>query len=61
VFVVRNRRVTEPVLDVVHLGLHVEERLKRAARFFEDCAARVGQSILRQIADGEIRRSDNAA
>jgi len=61
VLVLRDRRITEPVLDVVHLRFHVEERLKRAARFLEHRAARVRQSILREIADGEIRRLDDAA
>src|SRR6185436_1115721 len=59
VLVLRNRCVAEPVLDVVHLGFHVEQRLKRAARLFEDRPPRVRQPVLRQIADGQARRLDD--
>src|SRR5262245_6703072 len=41
------------MLDVVHLRLDVEQRLKRAAGFVEDGPAGMGQTVLRQIADGE--------
>ena len=53
--------VAEAVLDVVHLGLHVEQRLEGAARLLEDRAARVGQAVLRQVADGQARRLDDGA
>ena len=39
------------MLDVVHLGLHVEQRLEGAAGFLEDRAAAVRQAVLRQVAD----------
>jgi hypothetical protein len=53
--------VPEAVLDVVHLGFHVQQRLKGAGRFLEHGAAGVRQPILWQIADGEIGRLDDVA
>ena len=61
VLVLRDRRVAKPVLDVVHLGLDVEQRLKRAAGFLEDRAARVRQPVLRQVADRQVGRLDDRA
>jgi hypothetical protein len=49
------------MLDVVHLRLDVEERLKGAARLFEHAAPRMRQPVLRQVSDGENRRSNDAA
>ncbi len=37
----RHRRVAEPMLDVVHLRLDVEQRLEGAGRFLEDACGRV--------------------
>ena len=40
----RERLVAEPMLEVVHLGFHVEQRLEREAGFVDDaidrCASR---------------------
>ena len=58
---VRHAGVAQAVLDVVHLRLHVQERLEGAARFLEHRPARVGQAVLRQVADGEARRFDDGA
>jgi hypothetical protein len=49
------------VLDVVHLRLHVEERLEGAARLLEHGAARVGEAVLRQVADGQPCRLHDGA
>ena len=43
--------VAEPLLEVVHLGLHFEQRLEREARLVHDRAAAVRQAVLRQIAE----------
>ena len=40
VLILRHRGVRRAVLDVVHLRLHVEQRLKRAAGLLEHRAAR---------------------
>ena len=61
VFVLRDRGITELVLDVVHLRLHVEQRLKRAACFLEDRSSRVAQAVLRQVTDREPGRLHDAA
>ena len=37
----RQRLVAESMLEVVHLGLHVEQRLEREAGFVDDGAAAV--------------------
>jgi hypothetical protein len=57
----RHARVGQPVLDVVHLGFHVEQRLERAADFLEHRAATVRQAVLRQVADRQRRRLDDLA
>src|SRR6185436_4258779 len=52
----RNRGVRQLMLDVVHLRLHVEQRLKRAAGLLEHRAPAMREAVLRQVADREIRR-----
>src|SRR5678815_2429026 len=49
--VLRDGRISELVLDVVHLGFDVEERLKSTARLFEHRAARVSEAVLWQVAN----------
>ena len=49
------------MLDVVHLGLDVEQRLEGAAGFLEHGAAGVRQAVLREVADRQVRRLDDAA
>src|SRR5688572_20047615 len=49
------------MLDIVHLGLDVEQRLKRRLRLLVHRAAAVSQAILRQVANREIGRLDHAA
>src|SRR4051812_42561865 len=58
-FGLRDRLVRQPMLDVVHFGLDVEERLKRRADFLEDGAAAVTQAVLRQVPDRQRRRLDD--
>jgi hypothetical protein len=60
-FLLGHGRVAEPMLDLVHLVFEVEERLERTAGFFEHGAAGVRQPVLRQVADCQVGRSDNAA
>ncbi len=55
------RGVRQPVLDVGHLRLHVEQGLERASRLLEHGAARMGQAVLGQVADGQVRRLGNHA
>ena len=45
--------------SVVHLRLHVEQRLEREARFFAQRAAAVDQAVLRQVADRQPGRLDD--
>ena len=45
----------------MHLRLHVEQRLEGAAGLLEDGAARVGEAVLRQVADGQPGRLDDGA
>ena len=45
----------------MHLGLHCQQIGKRRARFVEDRVPGVREAVLRQIADGQRRRLDNAA
>jgi hypothetical protein len=47
------------MLDVVHFGLGVEQRLKRAAGFLEHGPSGMAEAVLRQIADREARRLDH--
>ena len=56
-----NRRVAEPLLERVHLGLHREQLAEGARRFVEDRAAGVGEAVLRQVADGQRRRLEDGA
>ena len=48
-----DRRVAQPLLELVHLGLHRQQLGERAAGLLEDRAARVRQAVLRQVADGQ--------
>ena len=57
----RNRRVAEPPLERVHLGLDREQLAECARRFVEHGAAGVGQPVLRQVADGQRRRFEDGA
>ena len=57
----RHGGVAKAMLDVVHLRLDIEQRLKGAAGFLEDGAPRVRQSVLRQIPNGQVGRPDNGA
>ena len=43
-----HRGIAQPILELVHLGLHVEQTAERAARLLEDRVARVGQAVLRE-------------
>ncbi len=54
VLALRDRRIAEPMLDLVHFHLHIEERLECTARFLEDTPARVRESVLRQVTDCQI-------
>ena len=45
------RRIAELLLEVVHLGLQVEQRLQRQAGFGDHRAPAVGQAVLRQVAE----------
>ena len=49
------------MLDVVHLVPEVEERLKGAAGLLEHGATRMGEAVLREVADRQVRRRDNRA
>ncbi len=61
VLALRHAGIAKTMFDVFHLALHVEQRLEGSADFFENGAAAVRQPVLRQIADGERRRFDDAA
>ena len=50
-----HRAVRQTMLEVVHLGLHVQQRLECGGRLLEHRASRVIQTVLRQIADRECR------
>ena len=52
----RHRGIGEPLLDVVHLGLDVEQGVECAAGLLEYGAALMREAILRQVADGEAGR-----
>ena len=56
-----HRGVAEAVLDVVHLRLHVEQRLEGAAGLLEDGAAAVREAVLGQVADGQPGGLDHGA
>ena len=57
-----NRRVAEPLLERVHLGLHGEQhRRTRCVASSKTRAARVGQAVLRQVADGQRGRLEDRA
>src|SRR4051812_25469793 len=60
-FGLRYRLVREAMLDVVHLRLDVEQRLKRRTDFLEDRAAAVSETVLRQVPDRQRRRFDDVA
>ncbi len=55
------RVVREALLERRDLGPHVEQRLEREPRLFEQRAAGVQQAVLRQVADREARRLDDEA
>jgi hypothetical protein len=61
VFSFRNRGITEPLLEIVHLGLDGEELGERARHLFEHGAARMREAVLRKIPDGEGRRFQDGA
>ncbi len=56
-----NRRVAEPILERVHLRLHRDQVGEGARRLFEDGVTRVGQAVLRQVADGQRGRLEDGA
>ena len=56
-----DRRVAEPLLERVHLGLHGEQLPNALRRFVEDRAAGVGEAVLRQVADGQRGRLEDGA
>ena len=56
-----NRRVAEPLLERVHLGLHRQQLAEGAGRFVEHRAAGVVEAVLRQVADGQRRRLEHGA
>ena len=57
----RNGLIAEPLLERVHLGLHREQLVERARRFLEHAATRMFQAILRQVADPQRGRFEDAA
>ncbi len=61
VFARGHTRVGQPVLEVVHFRLHVEQRFERVAGLGKDGAARIGEAVLRQIAHGECGRPYHGA
>ena len=54
-------RVAEAILELVHLGLDREQRLEGEDRLLVERAAPVNEAVLREVADGQARRLDDAA
>ena len=61
VLLLRQTGIAEPCLQLAKLRLQREQRLEGAARLVVERPARVGQPVLRQVADRQIVRPGNLA
>ena len=54
-----NGPVGQPLLEIVQVGLHRQDRLEGQHRLVEEGAPAVIQPVLRQVADGQVRRPED--